>query len=435
MITQCIYKQYVKRIAALFAAMLLALVLFAGAQKCLAGGTPGGFYVVKTPKLTIRLSANLTSTILVTLPKGAVVQLLSVQGSYYKVAAPKGVVGYCPALSIVRAPVSLSANAARMVAMDWPSRFINTGVPYTYQACMQDMAEIDAYYANARVVTIGSSVWGNPIKALVLGRASARRKILIHGAIHAREIMTAQLTLRQAENLLEAAAQGAVFNGMKVADILDNVEIWVVPFTNPDGARLLREGTKAVPAGASVTAAALLAMNGGNPNFTQWKANGRGVDLNRNFDGNWALDPKYPKAGREGYAGSQPFSEPESVALRNLTTTMNFAYTVSYHASGEMLYWYNPYSSALNSKDRSLAYQINLLSGYVLLPTAEQVPNGGYRDWINLRMTQPAFTIEVGNMSCPLPQSQFSNIWLKNRHVVLRLAGTLFPSSLIGQIK
>jgi g-D-glutamyl-meso-diaminopimelate peptidase len=329
----------------------------------------------------------------------------------------------------------VSAATKQALAMDWPSRYINIGAAYSYSAAMKDMAEIDARYPTARVVTIGKSLWGNPIRALVLGRPSARKKILIQASIHAREILTAQLALRQAEILLEAAARGAVYGSMHVADILDQVEIWVVPVSNPDGTLLVTKGFSAVPSAAKVSADQLLKMNGGSNNFSRWKANGRGVDLNRNFDGKWGLDSKHLSPGSEGFAGTKPFSEPEAEALRALTVQKDFAISVSYHASGEILYWYNPFNTAVNTKDKALASQISLLSGYRVLPTSSQVPNGGYRDWVNLRFDKPSFTIEVGTGTCPLPQSQFSRAWLKNRHVVLRLAASLFPNSLIGRIR
>jgi hypothetical protein len=421
---------------ALAAAMLLFLSGSIIEEPCYAtAGTVGGCYTVTKPTCAVRQSTNPNSSALVTLKKGATVQLLAVSGSYFKVAASRGVVGYCPASSLARASVKLTSATKQAVTMDWPSRFINTSVAYNYQACMQDMQEIDAYYPNTRIETIGNSVWGNPIKALVIGRPTARKKILVQATIHSREVLTAQLALRQAENLLEAASRNALYGSMKVSDLINQVEIWVVPISNPDGVRLLREGLNAVPQDAAVSRAAILQMNDGRSSFTQWKANGRGVDLNRNFDGNWQIDPHHPRPDSEGYAGSFAFSEPEAAALRDLTLAKNFTYSVSYHASGNMFYWYDPYNSSINSKDQALAAHILLLTGYAKLPISKQVPNGGYRDWINLRIAVPSFTIEVGSVPCPLPQSQFPSSWLKNRHVILRLAATLFPNSITDKIK
>ena len=55
-------------------------------------------------------------------------------------------------------------------------------------------------------------------------------------------------------------------------------------------------------------------------NFIQrWKANARGVDLNRNFDIGWASYIGAPAPYGEGYKGPSPASEPETQA-RDLKT-------------------------------------------------------------------------------------------------------------------
>ena len=66
--------------------------------------------------------------------------------------------------------------------------------------------------------------------------------------------------------------------------------------------------------------AELFALNGGDKDFSLWKANARGVDLNVNFAASWGKGKRNLRvAGAENYIGEKPFSEPETLTLKNFT--------------------------------------------------------------------------------------------------------------------
>ncbi len=406
-------------------ALLLCVIVAAPAEQAKAAPAAGSFLTVSVDSVALRSAASGTATVIKTLTRGANVQYLSYSGTYYKVAAGRGIVGYLPSSSVRAASSGLSATTKQNIALDWPSRFINTSSQYSFAAGIEDMAAIDSYYPNTRIVTIGASVWKHPIKALVVGSQQAPIKLLVHAGIHAREYMTSQVVMRQAQNMLEAAKQGAIYGSMPVTELLSKVEVWFVPFVNPDGILLVTQGWSAVPGNAPLSKSKLRSLNDGSTDFSRWKSNGRGVDLNHNFDGNWQVFEDFPSPDSEGYSGPAPFSEPETQALRDLTLQQDFDLSLSYHAQGEILYWSDPYNSALEQYDYELGKQISLHSGYRLLGISQQDPTGGYRDWVNLRLDKPSFTIEIGNVACPLPMSQFSRAWLKNRYIVLQMATAL----------
>lgn len=53
---------------------------------------------------------------------------------------------------------------------------------------------------------------------------------------------------------------------------------------NPNGVTLQQRGLNAFP---KKDHANLIRMNAGSKNFKRWKANAKGVDLNRNFSVDW----------------------------------------------------------------------------------------------------------------------------------------------------
>ena len=71
--------------------------------------------------------------------------------------------------------------------------------------------------------------------------------------------------------------------------------------------------------------------------YDQWKANGRGVDLNRNFDARWDEQTEERATAGPAYAfyrGENPESEPETQALVELTNDFGPDSTISYHSRG-----------------------------------------------------------------------------------------------------
>jgi g-D-glutamyl-meso-diaminopimelate peptidase len=184
-----------------------------------------------------------------------------------------------------------------------------------------------------------------------------------------------------------------------------------------------------VPASMPGLAASLKAMNRGSLDFTHWKANANGVDLNRNFDASWKPDPKYPKPGFQNYTGASPFSEPESAALRDLSVAKDFALTMSYHSSGKLIYWYDP-AGGPNDMNLYIAKELRSFNGYRVLATNAQAASGGYRDWFVRNYKRPGFTMELGSGYCPLPLSRFPAIWKENRFILLDLAWVVAPKSL-----
>ena len=248
---------------------------------------------------------------------------------------------------------------------------------------------------------IGKSLFGRNLYALKIGDGSPVG--IAQYAIHGREYVTSYLALKHFER--------GVFKG----------SFWLVPLANPDGALLSQTGLKSVK--RERDRMKLLGLNGGSENFSLWKANGRGVDLNVNFDARWGTGAKNVLcAGAENYIGRKPFSEPETRALKNFTEKINPDYTVSYHTKGEEIYWYFYQSMRTCPRDKGLASALSRSTGYPL--SYAKGSAGGYKDWCIQTLKIPSFTIEAGDDTfChPLGEEGKKDIIEKNANALYDLS-------------
>ena len=134
---------------------------------------------------------------------------------------------------------------------------------------------------SARSVEVGRSARGRPIRALRLGSARARVRVLVVGAIHGNELAGRAVTRR--------------LRGWRPPS---GVAVWLVDDLNPDGAA------------------------------ARTRQNARGVDLNRNYPYRWRA------VGRPFdtyYSGPSPLSEPESRAHAALIRRLRPRVTIYYH--------------------------------------------------------------------------------------------------------
>ena len=246
---------------------------------------------------------------------------------------------------------------------------------------MNILNKIDIYYQNFKGEkgVIGYSLFNRPIYYFAV-KKTQKPIIIIQYSIHAREHVTAHLCLIQIEQFIKNGKVGTVY---------------FLPMTNPDGVSI--------------------ALN----KKPLYKANGRGVDLNVNFDARWGCGEKNVcVVNDENYIGEKPFSEPESVALKDFTLKIKPNATISYHAKGEEIYWEFYQRGKRRLRDLALANQVALKTGY----SVKRTPNscGGYKDWCVQKLKIPALTIEVGNdlLNHPLGEQHLDDIFEKNKAVI-----------------
>ena len=253
---------------------------------------------------------------------------------------------------------------------------------------------------NAEKRIIGKSVFGRNLYAVKAGEGTPVG--IAQYAIHGREFITAKLAI---EHFHVGVEKGSV---------------WILPLMNPDGALLCQKSVLSVPQDKREE---LLSLNENKDDFSLWKANGRGVDLNVNFAAAWGKGVKNVKTPcAENCIGAFPFSEPETLALKIFSEEIRPQYTLSYHTKGEEIYWYFYQSIRTCPRDKYLASVLSDSTGYPLSQAKGSV--GGYKDWCIEKLKIPAFTIEAGQdgFSHPLGEEAFDDLLKKNKRALYDLS-------------
>lgn len=288
---------------------------------------------------------------------------------------------------------------------------------YSYSEMAGDIKQLtNKYNGMVRYKVIGHSVDHRNIYDVILGNPNAKKKLLVVGTMHAREYMATLVTMSQIESYLENYNNKV--SGKKIASTLDKVCIHFVPMANPDGVTIAQSGISKIKS-ASLRAK-LRKMSKGST--STWKANARGVDLNRNWAYKWK---KIEKAGASGYSGPYANSEPETKALVSLKKSLKkqgLKATISYHTMGNIVFGKTKKASIryMTTKMYRLAKS---MTGYGCGDTLYKSSGiGNSREWDMYCLGLPSITLEVGRKPAPGPISEFKSIWKKNKNVVIRQA-------------
>jgi g-D-glutamyl-meso-diaminopimelate peptidase len=246
---------------------------------------------------------------------------------------------------------------------------------------MNIIDKVEVFYKNfgEDKGVIGHSVFHKPIYYFAVKKTKLP-VLIVQCSMHAREYITAHLCLRLVEEFSRFGKAGTVY---------------FIPLVNPDGVEI--------------------ALN----EKPLYKANGRGVDLNVNFDARWGKGAtNSTQKGDENFIGKYPFSEPETRALRDFTLKIQPDATISYHSKGEEIYYEFFQDKERIERDYLIAKIAQEETGYAIKSTPFSC--GGYKDWCVKWLKIPALTIEVGSdeLSHPIEEKYLEQIFIKNKKVI-----------------
>ena len=191
---------------------------------------------------------------------------------------------------------------------------------------------------------IGQSAGGSPIEAILVGTGD--KPVVFVGALQG----------AIAPNTRDLVQQAAGFFGDNPDQVPSDIVAIFVPALNPDG------------------------LAAGN------RPNSRGVYLGNNWEIRWSANPHTPEGVKTGGGGTQPFSEPESVALRDLIRQRNAQVVIFYQApaSGGLVIPGEGLGTATSTASLPMGKLLSDVTGFRMIRTwADRTITGDPSDWMD----------------------------------------------------
>lgn len=302
---------------------------------------------------------------------------------------------------------------------DIPKNIVNTSKHnYSFAEMQEDIQLLAQKYPDKITVSVvGTSVDGRAVYQVIMGNPQAGNAIFIMSTIHGREWMNSWILMEMLELNLNNWDQIAP-TGETYGEVFNGCAIYLLPMVNPDGVEISQNGFKAI--NNEELRNSLKNMRG-SKNPKKWKANAHGVDLNRNFSSFWNAKNDEETPGADYYNGTAPFTEPETIAVKNALDQRKFTAALTYHSFEGALYWNVGQTGELLERNQTLVTHCKNILGYVM--NESEPPHGLDYNYIILDKKIPAVCIETGTVACPLPYSQFKKIWKENHMMMVALAG------------
>lgn len=294
---------------------------------------------------------------------------------------------------------------------------------YGYSEMVEDLDRlVELGEGRFEYFSIGESLDGRSIYAAVLGNPDAEKQIVVSAGIHAREYLTPLLVMKQIEHYLYNYETGE-YGGVKYSRLFEEYAVCILPMCNPDGIALAQEGVEALrDESLRETVMEIYSSDKkSTPDFSDmeideylkyWKANARGVDLNRNFDTPAWESNNVKRPCFADCRGDSPLSEPESRALAEYVESLtNPVCSLAIHSRGEIIYF--DCGQEDPSREQELAELVSRVNGYAVRHTDRGV--AAFDDWCVIEKNIPSVTVETGYSAFPLPIEEFEKIWNDNR--------------------
>lgn len=246
---------------------------------------------------------------------------------------------------------------------------------------------------------IGRSLLGEEVHSFHVGNFKGP-SLLLTGGIHAREYISTLYLMEVAKYLSQQDLIGGVY---------------IIPLLNPDGVRMVLDGVEFI--NDPKLKRFLIDVNDGE-DFSLYKANANGVDLNVNFDAKWGEGKKNQKQlCRENFIGYYKNSEIENINIINFMKTIKFDAHLAFHSKGEVIYYgFNKRGDRFNV-ERAFVKSLSKQNKYRIIKTKKST--GGLSDYVSDTYRVPSATIELGRnvLTHPIMEDKLSEIFEKNKTI------------------
>jgi carboxypeptidase T len=162
---------------------------------------------------------------------------------------------------------------------------------------------------------IGETVEGRELWMATVAEPGAgphATEVLFDAGHHGNEVISSEVTLRMLEDLVEGYGVNAT-----LTEALEGNVVHVVPQVNPDGTMNVEDCDW----------------------YGDCRKNANGVDLNRNYGHHWGERGASDNPDSATYHGPEPFSEPETRAIKSVADDANLAMHFASHSGTELWLW------------------------------------------------------------------------------------------------
>ncbi|WP_419883265.1 M14 family zinc carboxypeptidase [Peribacillus sp. B-H-3] len=305
----------------------------------------------------------------------------------------------------------------------WPGSYAQAQIIqedhiYTYEKMEKDLNDLQKKYKFG-LKSLGITQKGKKIYAAHLGEGE--ESIIITGSHHGREWLTSLLLMKMLEQYAKAYHLNEPISRYP-SEILNKVSIWFVPMVNPEGVSI-QQGDLSLYNWKEKLA--LMKMNRYSLNFMRWKANGQGIDLNRQYPAGWSnVETGINHPSYHFYKGKYPLQAKEAAALASFTQKIRPLLAVAYHTSGREIYWKYQNKQENVIRDYLLASKTAKMTSYLLSVPEKHATGSGYTDWFITEFKRSAITLEAGPPAgeTSVPMKVFKEEWQRNKYVGIMLA-------------
>ncbi len=311
---------------------------------------------------------------------------------------------------------------------------------YSYETLISDAKALSEYYHHIlSCVTIGHSHDNRDIVLLKLGQG--RKTMICCSGVHGRESVNPIILMRmieyyallytgyksQKEKLnqqldiqkyhLTNEYEQMIF-GACIYELLQTFTILVIPLLNPDGYMISLSGFDILNNKTLKDQCRNMKVP-----YQEWKFNGRGVDINRNFP---------CKLWRPKNASDYAASENETKALISVFHSCHSKGFLDIHSRGRMIYYHrSQMTDKYNERQRQIADRLKEITGYTIVPPENEIDagdtGGNTVHYYSERFNKPALTIETvdEDASFPLDPRYREDTFEELKHVIFEFGSLI----------
>tara|TARA_Y100001933_G_scaffold173900_1_gene172323 strand:+ start:2590 stop:3639 length:1050 start_codon:yes stop_codon:yes gene_type:complete len=304
--------------------------------------------------------------------------------------------------------------------------FVEDSSMYSVSMIYDDIVSLMYTYSDLLTVDIlGRSEFGQAIPIMTIENKAGnnmKKPVLLVGNLHAREFFSSKFVMKFTNQfLLSLNNSNCIYKD--VSRFLDEYVFYIVPLANPDGLKIAQEDWK----GIEEHRAAINKIKRIGP-FSDWKANGKGIDLNNNFDdGNFHL-----KHGRlfeenpasQGHKGAFPGEAVEARLIQNLIDSIHPFITLSFHTKGDILFWADRGTHAkFKGLDTKLNTRVSKECGLLMARVSENPKDyaAGLENYVRAKTGTIGVCVELSkpnNKDAQHPPDQFHKlVWEKCKYL------------------